>query len=556
MQQPSPSREPALPAAPPALPTVGHLLLARRDDRRDGLLFENQRWSWGDHVRESLVRASWLRAQRREGPFHVAVLLDNVPDFSFVVGAASLTGAVVVGLNPTRRGAELERDIIATDCQLVITEQKYAELLDGLRVAIEPDRFFFVDRPDWAEALSPHQEAAGLEVEVPSDGERLLMLIFTSGTSGEPKAVRVTDRKVAGPGVGMVAKGSIGPQDVAYLSMPMFHSACIMQGWAPALTAGATMVMRRKFSASGFLADVRRYGVTYFHYVGKPLAYVLATPEQPDDGHNPLRVAAGNEAAPLDIGRFAARFDCDVQDGFGSTEGGVYINRTADTPPGSLGVGLPGVDILDPTTGAPVPAARFDHAGQLLNAEEAIGELVNTSGAGQFAGYYHNDAAEQERMRDGMYWSGDLAYRDERGFIYFAGRTIDWIRVDGENLGAAPIEQVLARYEPVSQVAVYAVPDPYVGDQVMAAFRLHDLRAFDPGDFARFLRAQQDLGTKWAPRYIRVAATFPVTETNKVLKRLLAVEAWSCADPVWVREAASLDYRPLTDDERARPPKR
>jgi fatty-acyl-CoA synthase len=129
------------------------------------------------------------------------------------------------------------------------------------------------------------------------------MLIFTSGTSGEPKAVRVTDRKVAGPGLGMVSGGAIGRDDVAYLSMPLFHSACIMQGWAPSLTGGSTMVLRRKFSASGFLDDVRRYGVTYFHYVGKPLAYILATPPRPDDDDNTLRVAAGNEAAPLDIDR-------------------------------------------------------------------------------------------------------------------------------------------------------------------------------------------------------------------------------------------------------------
>jgi fatty-acyl-CoA synthase len=282
----------------------------------------------------------------------------------------------------------------------------------------------------------------------------------------------------------------------------------------------------------------------------------LATPEGPDDRDNTLRVAAGNEAAPLDIERFEKRFGCEVQDGFGSTEGGVYVNRTPDTPPGSLGVAPEGVDILDPATGRTVPPARFDAAGQLLNADEAIGELVNTGGAGAFAGYYNNDAAEHERMRDGMYWSGDLAYRDESGFVYFAGRTMDWLRVDGENLGAAPIERVLSRYEPVSQVAVYAVPDPRVGDQVMVALRLHEGATFDAGGFARFLADQHDLGTKWAPRYVRIASALPVTETNKVLKRLLATEAWTCGDPVWVRHGATLDYQPISAEERATTPRR
>jgi fatty-acyl-CoA synthase len=533
-------------ASAPILPTVADLLLARQGDGADGLVSEDQRWTWGEHVQESLDRAAWLTAQRQDGPWHVGVLLDNVPDFSFLLGAAALSGAVIVGINPTRRGAELERDLVATDCQLLITESKYAGLVGGQGLV--------VDGPQWAAALAPFRGAPP-PAEPNADGDRLLMLIFTSGTSGEPKAVRVTDRKVAGPGVAMVARGSIGRVDVAYLSMPLFHSACVMQAWAPALAAGATMVLRRKFSASGFLPDVRRYGVSYFHYVGKPLAYVLATPEARDDAANSLRVAAGNEAAPLDIDRFAARFACDVQDGFGSTEGGVYINRTLDTPAGSLGVAPDGVDILNADTGEPVPAAHFDADGQLLNADEAIGELVNTSGAGQFAGYYANEEAEAERMRNGMYWSGDLAYRDAAGFIYFAGRTIEWLRVDGENLGAAPIERILARFPPVSQVAVYAVPDAHVGDQVMAALRLHDGVDFDPVAFATFLGEQADLGTKWAPRYIRLASSFPVTETNKVLKRLLAIEAWTCEEPVWVRDVGTLTYRPITAQQRAAPPR-
>lgn len=552
---PADPASPTPPPQPPVLPTVAQLLLARSGDDRPGLVFEEQSLTWDAHVRESLIRAAWLSSMRTEGQLHVGVLLDNVAEFSLLLGAAGLCGAVVVGLNPTRRGAELERDLCITDCRMLVTERSHVGLLDGLSLPFGPERVVVIDDRRWAACLQPFRVEAA--AEAPNrDLDRLLMLIFTSGTSGEPKAVRVTDRKVAGPGVAMASRAGLSGDDVVYLSMPMFHSACVMQGWAPALAAGATMVMRRKFSASGFLADVRRYGVTYFHYVGKPLSYILATPPAPDDADNPLRIAAGNEAAPLDIDRFAERFGCEVQDGFGSTEGGVYLSRTPDTPPGSLGVAQGGVVILDPLTAQPVPPARFDASGRLLNADEAIGELVNASGAGAFAGYYNNDTATQERMRDGMYWSGDLAYRDEQGFVYFAGRSIEWLRVDGENLSAAPIERVLARFAPFSQVAVYAVPDPQVGDQVMAAVTLHDEHGFDPAAFGEFLAAQADLGTKWAPRYVRLASQLPVTETNKVLKRLLAIEAWVCADPVWVRPGRSLFYRPITDEERNTPPRR
>jgi fatty-acyl-CoA synthase len=105
--------------------------------------------------------------------------------------------------------------------------------------------------------------------------------------------------------------------------------------------------LRRKFSASQFLPDIRRYGATYANYVGKPLSYVLATPEREDDGDNPLRAVYGNEGAPRDIERFGERFGTVVQDGFGSTEGGVNIARTPDTPPGSLGPLPDGIAIVD-----------------------------------------------------------------------------------------------------------------------------------------------------------------------------------------------------------------
>jgi fatty-acyl-CoA synthase len=529
--------------------TVSALLIKRLGDDRPAIRFEEQTWSWDQHVHASADRAALLSSWRREGPFHVGVLLDNVPEFSFLLGAAALNDAVVVGINPTRRGTELARDITATHCQLIVTDEKYRPLLDGLTVGIGPDRMVTIDGPEWLAALATVGDSP-VPVDRTVDESQLLMLIFTSGTSGEPKAVRVTHRKIAGPGMAMIERG-INAEDVTYISMPMFHSGCIMQAWSSSLAAGATMVLRRRFSASGFLPDVRRYGVTFFHYVGKPLAYILATPEQPDDADNTLRVAAGNEAAPLDIDRFATRFGCRVEDGFGSTEGGVYVVRTPDTPAGSIGVAPPGVEILDLATDEPVPPARFDEQGRLLNPDEAIGELVNTGGSGAFEGYYDSDSANAERMRGGMYHSGDLAYRSEQGFVYFAGRTIDWLRVDGENFGAAPVERILARNPAVSQVAVYAVPDVDTGDQVMAALKLHDGRSFDAAEFAAFLDAQSDLGTKWAPRYVRIARTLPSTQTNKVLKRVLGREGWECADPVWVRPARSLEYRMLTDESRS-----
>ena len=309
----------------------------------------------------------------------------------------------------------------------------------------------------------------------------------------------------------------LGPDDVVYLAMPMFHSNAIMAGWAVALASGATVALERKFTASGFLPAVRRFGATYANYVGKPLAYVLATPQQPDDADNPLRIMFGNEANEGDIAEFARRFGCTVVDSYGSTENAVIVQRQPDMPPGSLGWPIDGVKVLRPD-GTETPDAEFDTTGRLTNADAAIGELVNTAGAGAFAGYYRDEAAEAERMRGGMYWSGDLAYRDADGWIYFAGRTGDWLRVDGENLATAPIERILLRHPAVSEASVYALPDR-IGDKVACALVLRgELTA---AELWSFLAEQPDLSSKAWPSVVRILDELPRTATNKVLKRSL-----------------------------------
>ncbi|HXQ91144.1 MAG TPA: AMP-binding protein, partial [Acidimicrobiales bacterium] len=304
-----------------------------------------------------------------------------------------------------------------------------------------------------------------------------------------------------------------------------------------------------RFSATGFLPDVRRHGVTYFHYVGKPLSYILATPDRPDDAQNTLVRVFGNEGAEADVIRFGERFGCVVVDSYGSTEGGATVQRTPDTPRGALGRGPEGTMVVDPETGRECPEARFDEHGRILNSDEAIGELVSMGGGAGFEGYWHNDDAERARVRNGWYWTGDLAYRDAAGFFYFAGRADDWLRVDGENFAAGPVARILERHSDVVLAAVYAVPDPAVGDQVMAALQLHPGAPFDAQDFAAFLAAQSDLGTKWAPRFVRVCPELPITATSKVLVRTLRAQRWNCADPVWWRPGRGDDagYQLLGD---------
>jgi fatty-acyl-CoA synthase len=514
--------------------TVADLMRSRATDDAVALLFEDGSWTYRQWVQACADRAALWDVMRSGGPPHIGVLLDNTPDFTMWLGAAALTGATVVGINPTRRGEELARDIRHTECQLIVTESKLAPLLHGLELGITDRQVIVVDRPEHAAALEQH---AGATLPVSDiDPATQYLLLFTSGTSGAPKAVICSQGRLHGVAQAMLGITQLCRDDVTYVSMPLFHSNALFTGWMPSVAAGAAVALRRSFSASAFLTDVRRFGATYFNYVGKPLAYVLETPEQPDDRDNPLRLGFGNEASDADISRFEERFGCRLVDGYGQSETGASIVRVPNMPAGALGMAAPAVKVLDPTTGEECPAARFDEDGRLVNADEAIGEIVNTAGT-TFEGYWNNPEADAERMRRGAYWTGDLAYRDEAGFFYFAGRTADWIRVDGENFAAAPIERILMRYPGAVLAVVYGVPDATAGDRVMAAIQLARGVQFDPDRFAAFCEAQPDLGPKWVPSFVRVVDEFPMTRTNKVIKRELVHERWDCADPVWWRPA-------------------
>ena len=506
-------------------------LLAYVDLTRPALVTGERSWSWEAYVAEASRRAHGLTRFWSEGrPRHVGILADNTPEMAFHLAAAGLGTHVVVGLNTTRRGEALLADIRKADCAVVLAEPAYADLLTGLDVGVP--------------VLDPTTHDWGQATEVPlaePHDDDLFMLVFTSGTGGAPKAVRVTHRKVTFPGRYLTEKLGIARDDVLFSAMPLFHSNGVMANWALSVVNGCTVALPSsgRFSASTFLDDVRRHGATYVNYVGKPLSYVLATPERDDDADNPLRLAFGNEAGERDLARFAERFGCRVVDGFGSSENAVIVSRTPETPPGALGVPQPGVKILAPD-GSECPVAARDETGRVTNLDECVGELVNTTGQGQFAGYYRDDAATAERMRDGMYWSGDLAYADADGFYWFAGRTADWLRVDGENLAAAPIEAILLRHPDVAQAAVYAVPDD-VGDLLVAALVLRPDADLDPASFEAFLAVQPDLSPKAWPRVVRLLDALPTTPTNKILKRELRAEG--LAGRVWTREPRASAYR-------------
>jgi fatty-acyl-CoA synthase len=399
--------------------------------------------------------------------------------------------------------------------------------------------------PSLAAALAAVDEH---DPDLPIAPDALLLIVFTSGTTRAPKGVLNSQGRLMMLGWGACQHMChCTADDVIYCAMPLYHANAQVLALAPPLVSGAGLALARRFSTSHFLADVRRYGATLFNYVGNPLAYIMETPPRPDDADNPLRLAYGNEAPRQYIAAFAERFGCQVIDGYGSSEVGVGFSRTPEDPPRSLGR-APGVKIIA-EDGRECPPARLDADGRVLNAGEAVGEIVNTNGRFLFEGYYKDAQATAERTRDGWFRTGDLGYADADGFIYFAGRDAEWIRVGGENFLARPIEEALAQHPDVLLVSVYGVPDPEAGDQVMAALVLHPGARFDPVAFARFVDAHRGLPPRWRPTFVRVATALPMTATNKIVKRSLRREGFRVdrvGDPIFWRPRGADAFVPFT----------
>jgi fatty-acyl-CoA synthase len=532
--------------------TFAQIVRSRAGDAKTGLVFENNAWTWDQVVQESADRAAALTAvlERPAGrQLHVGVLLENVPDFVFWIGACALAGASVVGINSSRSAAELAVDIRHADVDLIVTESRLAHLVRAQDHGVPEELILDVDQPEHADFLSRHRGAALPDTD--PTPEEIAFLMYSSGSTGRPKAVIVGQGRLARLTSALVDRIEMTRETVTYLCMPLFHGNSVMMNLVPAMATGATIGMTRKFSASGFSDDIHRFGSTYVNYVGRALSYVVSRPEDSRDRTGTLRLAFGTEASEADVARFSERFACRVLEGYGLSEGVFRINRTPDTPLGSLGLPAGGLDIrvLDESTGQECPRAHFDADGRLVD-PSAVGQIVAVGLAHAFEGYYKNPEAMAERVRGADFWSGDLAYRDEEGWFYFAGRSSDWIRVDSENFAAAQVERILLRFPSVASAPVFPVPDPTTGDRVMCALELAPGAPFDPAAFGAFLEQQHDMGAKWWPTFVRVVDAVPLTGSNKVDKAPLRRAAWSTADPLFVRVGRTSSYVPF--DEAAR----
>jgi len=395
------------------------------------------------------------------------------------------------------------------------------------------------------------------------------MVIYTSGTTGLPKGINNNHFKLCATGMVVASRMELSCDDVGYTCMPLFHSNSMFVGLMPAFWGGGAVGLRERFSASNFVADILKYGVTNWNYVGEPVHYVLNAladkygddlerlrAEVTDHPDNRFRYAVGNGAAPPDIDRFIDWFGLeDMFELYGSTEAAISTFRRKADPRGSVGlIEDEAVKILD-ELGRECPPAELDGDGKIANYEEAVGEICRVAAdTGLFQGYFDNQEADASKYRDGAYHSGDLGHvliHEDKRFLYFDGRTDDWIRKDGENFSALQVARLICEDDRITLAAAYGVPCAVSDELVMVSLKLVDGESFDPQGFFDFCQHQIEHGSmdrKWFPDFVRVVEDFQYTGTQKILVRNLKAVHFDpsrVTDPLFWRERGDSAYKPF-----------
>jgi fatty-acyl-CoA synthase len=533
---------------------AAHPELADRVAVRHGDRIWTYRQFRDESVRTAATLAARLGSPASGQPRHVAMILENHPELLSLYAGCGYLGATLFGVNTGLRGETLSGVINQSESRLLVVDERYWSEVERIRgdLAHIPEENVFVlpaggdaelGAASWLDALDETAKP-GESLDTPGvdvTPETNLMVIYTSGTTGLPKGINNNHLKLMLVGMRVAGQLELDPDAVGYACMPLFHSNAMFLGFQPAFQVGGAISMRERFSASQFVPDVLRYGVTYWNYVGEPVHYILGALEQAYGseervlsevaGHpdNRLRYAVGNGASPPDIDRFIRWLGLeDMFELYGSTEAAISTFRKKTDPRGSVGeITDPTVRILDESGKECAPAA-LGTDGKLINYAEAVGEICRVAeDTALFQGYYGNADANAKKYRDGVYHSGDLGHileQDGSRFLFFDGRTDDWIRKDGENFSAAQVARLLSEHDDVVLAAAYGVPCPVSDEWVMAALKLREGKRFDPEAYFEFCDRQVESGgmdRKWFPDFVRIVTEFEYTQTQKVLIRNL-----------------------------------
>ncbi|MEC4168097.1 long-chain-acyl-CoA synthetase [Pseudomonas sp. MS-1(2024)] len=505
-----------------------------------------------------------------------AIAMENRPQFFFSWFGLVKLGVVVAFINTQVNGKPLVHALQSTAAKAVVVgEECVANLLgtEGLPdvplwLVAAPSNPFdgdlgCVDRQFGEQIAAAPGTAFTREVRAAITAETTTLLIFTSGTTGLPKAARYSHMRWMSSGDVMEVTLGATCDDVFYCCLPLYHGAAATSVTSTALCAGASIVVRRKFSVREFWPDVRRNGITVFQYIGEICRYLLNQPVVAGEREHSLRYMLGAGLTPESWQRWLERFGpVQVFEGWGATEANAnlinvdnYVGSCGRVPDWSrTNLRLVRYDVESDSH--PRDENGFYQLCQPGEIGEAMGFIVDHPqiGGGRFEGYTSAAASESKIRRNvfqtgDAYWSsGDLLRYDDDGYFYFVDRIGDTFRWKSENVSTLEVADTLSDMPGLELINVYGVQVPeHEGRAGMAAILMQPGHAFDPQAFFELTQAR--LPRYAAPMFVRVSAAADLTSTFKLRKVDLQRQGYGPGlfdDPLFVRDDSAGTYQPYS----------
>ncbi|PRQ06487.1 AMP-binding protein [Enhygromyxa salina] len=532
---------------------------ARETPNAELLLFRGRAFSCSEMAALANRWAHLFHARGVRAGTCVALLLENGPTFLAALTALNRLGARAALLNPSLAPAGLAGCLAAVPVVGVVVDTRLRDRL-GQALARQSDTSDSTPAPlRWITGGDASELEAGEEpvdaklAELPSVAPRnlawprtdaIMCYVYTSGTSGLPKAAIITNaRWLTGAAFMGRSLADAGPGDVIYCALPLYHGTALTGGWATAVVTGARLALRERFSASECLDDVRATGATIFLYIGELCRYWLAQPPTDHDRDHALRVAVGLGLRAELWTEFQARFGIPmIREMYGATEGNVAI-ANYEGRPGMLGR-LASKQLIvqwDPEAGAPIR----DASGRCRPvAVGQVGLLIAAiTPTAAFEGYRDRKASERKILRgvldpsdpsDRWFDSGDLLRLHEQGWVSFVDRVGDTFRWKGENVSTTEVETTLERAPGVREAMVYGVEIPRADGRAGMACVITEPE-FNLDAFAAFVA--RELAPHQRPLLLRKTSSFATTATHRRLTRIYRDQGWDPGkvdDPMWL----------------------
>lgn len=538
---------------------------AKAIGNNDFFLWGDRAWTYGEANARVNSFVHLLHAQGVRKGDSVGILMNNHPDYLTMAVALNRMGAVSVLFNAGSAGASLKHAFTTVPTKALIIDESHS------------DARGIYEGPVWrlgSQEMTPVEGVMDLnplldvtKIHPPTDisideglGRDTAFLMFTSGTTGLPRAAKITNRRWASAALSTAAGIRLTDRDTVYCSLPLYHSTGLLVGCGGALVGGARLALAPKFSTSTFWNDVHRYGATIVIYIGELCRYLVNAPPTKVERSHAVRVFAGNGMREDVWREVLKRFGrVSIMEFYGSTEGNIAIANLDGNKIGSIGRPiLPESEIA---------LVRYDHENEDF-ARDANGRLIRVdvgepgvllsriSDAHPFANFdgYADPASTESRVirnafEDGDEWfnAGDLLRADADGDLWFVDRLGETWRWKGENVSTEEVAGVVASLPSVAACAAYGVKLPNSeGRAGMVALKLIPGQVFDGKELARVV--EKHLFPAARPMFVRLVEELPMTSTLKLIKRDLqndGADPRKISDALYYFDEKLLEYRPL-----------